>query len=134
MRDLGKPLDLAAARQTFPAHWHHQDHVNTAPSRFWSETPLPTVPPPFAYKGLVGSTRGRCTVVGYFGEIKDRGYWVTLCKCGGYELIRGKTLRKPPGGEHMCARCSTLNNHQFIKDNPDRVRSIKPTASQSCAT
>lgn len=100
-------VDLLAARQMFPAHHIHKDHPKITPSCMWSEDPFPLLEPPRHEAWMIGIKRGRCEVMGFFGSIEGRSYWSVKCLCGGYELLRGKTLRKPERGEHMCARCRT---------------------------
>ena len=116
------PVGLQAAKQCFPVHWHHADNTPVAPSNYWSADPMPTTDFPRRLHSLIGRKRGRCVVIGYFGKLGDREYCVTKCLCGGYELLRTKTLQRKPGGEHMCARCRTLNHYRFLNDNPDKTR------------
>lgn len=72
-------------------------------NQFYSREPIPIIETPNTF---TGSVRGRVAVIGFYGEISGRKYWVTQCQCGTFQLINEKTLGRPGNGSHACCLCN----------------------------
>lgn len=115
-----KPVDLQAVRQLCKGvkRDNYWDHFRIPSNGFFSLSPIPIQSHNrFEFAGII---RGTTLVVGYFGEVSGRHYWVTKCKCGGFELINEKTLkRKPHSPHHSCAQCRVNEAKRYQEECSD---------------
>lgn len=109
------PVDVTALRQLCKGvqiqnHW---DHYSIPANSFYSNSPIP-IQPINPYPDYSGLQRGKVVVVGFFGEISGRNYWVTKCQCGVFELISERTLHKKPiSPAHCCAECRLVEARRY---------------------
>lgn len=108
------PLNIAAVRMLCRGVKLTSEHDARVPSTcFYSRHPLP-IQETCPGRDFTGTIRGTVAVVGYYGAVSDRTYWVTCCACGVYELIREKTLvEKPDSPLHTCAVCRLSLSEQY---------------------
>lgn len=112
------PLDLQSVRQQCKGvqRNHHWDRFDIPANAFYSSSPLPIQEIPHG-RDYTGTERGQVLVIGYYGEISTRHYWVTKCKCGTFELISQKTLVKNPrNSSHCCALCRLLESRRYHQE------------------
>lgn len=107
-----KPIDFNAARQICKGvpinrSW---DKYDIPSNSFYSHSPIPIQDG----EEFAGIERGSTVVIGYYGNISERRYWVTKCQCGVFELISEKTLRKKPHSpQHCCAVCRLAEAQRY---------------------
>jgi len=115
-----KPLDPLSARQQCAGvkRENHWDHFRIPSNGYYSDAPIPIQPT--HGRDFSGSIRGHVVIVGFFGEIEKRRYWVTNCECGIYELISEKTLAtKPHSPRHCCASCRLNESKRYHQECAD---------------
>lgn len=113
------PMDLQSVRQQCRGIRRENFWDNWVPpsNGFYSTDPIPVQDHPTHW---VGNQRGSVTIIGFFGQIEDRRYWVTRCNCGVFELINEKTLRtKPHSPTHLCALCRVLEKQRYFQECQD---------------
>ncbi len=111
-----KPMDMGAVRQICRGVQQNRpwDYYNIPSNGFYSNDPIPILENPVEF---VGVPRGTVVVVGYYGTISERRYWVTQCQCGVFELISEKTLRKKPDSpHHCCAVCRLAEARRYQQE------------------
>jgi len=113
-----KPVDFAGVRQLCEGvkQVRHWDRFDVPANCFYSSSPIPVQTGRRA-TDFTGTCRGTVAVVGYYGQISSRQYWVTVCKCGTFELINEKTLRtKPVSPQHCCALCRLAESKRYHQE------------------
>lgn len=115
-----KPLNIEAVRQMCSGikvdnPWRF---ITVASSRYYSEEPMPISDVGPDRPLLSGTTRGKSvTIIGYFGQISGRHYWVSRCLCGCFELLSEKTLvKKPYSPNHLCPYCSVAEANRYLEE------------------
>ncbi len=107
------PVDAVAARVTQRGEAHHRPTTGNG-ARIVAP-PHPPIPVPEDTVNLIGTERGRVTIVAYLGNLTGKGSqhgaaWIGRCQCGRYEIRRGVKWRRGlrEGRTDACEDCKHI--------------------------